>query len=152
MSTPNKQPFLNFVCNIVFIVVLGWTIPYMLVMPFVRTYQVFAMVGSGNPIFLGSDLTLLVPCTAAVCYIFFGHFVRRFWSRFPWFAPLIAVAFSATVGTTLMAHLSYTVAAGGSESAVIGLVALATFIIWRTVVVLSAIWRPLETLIVPRLG
>ena len=107
MSNPRWQQVLHVLGVATFFVCLGWTIPYMITVPFLRLQNAFTMMWTGMPILLGRDLTTMAPCALAVCFVLYGKSVRAFWSRWPWSGPFILVAFIAALGTILMAHLAY---------------------------------------------
>jgi hypothetical protein len=146
-----KQRMLRFVAVTAFFVFLGWTIPYMVIVPILRVQQTLQMVGSGYPVLIGPDITTLVPCAMATYYVLFGNAVRAFWSRFPWFAPFVLVVFLTSLGTTVMAHFTYKAAANKVSTPGLFIVALVTFLAWRILAVVFGYWRPLERFVVPRL-
>jgi len=131
-----------------FFVCLGWTIPYMIVVPFVRIGQAFSMLSTGTPVLLGPDLTMLVPCAMCVSYVLFGKSVREFWSRVPCFGPLILIAFTASVGTTLTAHLAYVTTSHKFGRPSVFLAVLAAFLTWRVAIAALAYLQPLESFVV----
>jgi hypothetical protein len=101
-------------------------------------------------VLLGPDLTFLVPCAMCVLYVLGGKSVRKFWSRLPWFGPFILLAFAATLGSTLMAHLAYVITANDAGAPVLILAVIAMFLTWR-VAVSTLAWRcPLESVVASR--
>jgi hypothetical protein len=142
------QRLLRFIGVASFFVFLGWTIPYMIIVPFLRVGETFSMLSSGTPSLLGPDLTTMVPCAIAVYYVLFGKSVGEFWSKFPWFGPFVLVAFTASLGTTLMAHLAYIATAHKLESVSVSLTVLAAFLTWRCMVIFLAFLRPLDRFVV----
>jgi hypothetical protein len=139
-----SQRLLRCVGVATFFVCLGWTIPYMVIVPFLRMGEAFSMVSTGTPVLLGPDLTTLIPCALCMYYVFFGKSVRQFWSRVPCFGPFILMAFAASLGTTLTAHLAYVTAADKFERPGVFLAALAGFLTWRIAVSALAYLRPLD--------
>ena len=147
MSTQpaNSQRALCILGVATFFVCLGWTIPYMVIVPFHRLSETWSMLSTGTPVLLGPDLTFLVPCAMGVLYVLGGKSVRAFWSRVPWFGPFILLAFAATLGSTLMAHLAYVITANDLGAPVLFLAVIAMFLAWRSAVSTLA-WRwPLES-------
>jgi hypothetical protein len=145
-----KQRVLRFAAVTAFLVLLGWTIPYMVIVPFSRVITTVQMIRSGYPTLLGQDLSTLVPCAIATYYVLFGNAVRAFWARLPWFAPFVLIAFHTTVASTIMAHVVYLAAAEKVSPPGLIAVAVAVFLAWRLLVVAFHQWRPLETFVVPR--
>jgi len=130
-----------------FFVCLGWTIPYMVIVPFHRLGATWSMLSTGTPVLLGPDLTFLVPCAMCVLYVLGGKSVRAFWSRVPWFGPFIVLAFAATLGSTLMAHVAYVITANDLGASILFPAVGAMFLAWRAAVATLA-WRwPLESFI-----
>jgi hypothetical protein len=131
-----------------FFVCLGWTIPYMITVPFLRLQNVFEMMWTGMPVLLGRDLTTMVPCALAVYFILYGKSVRAFWSRWPWSGPLILVFFIAALGTTLMAYLAYVSTAHKLERWSVVLAVLGAFVLWCFLIIVLAWMRPLENFVI----
>ncbi len=144
MQPADSSRLLHLLGVATFFVCLGWTIPYMVIVPFHRLGETWSMLSTGMPVLLGPDLTFLAPCAMSVLYVLFGKSVRAFWSRVPWFAAFIVLAFAATLGTTLMAHLAYVITANDLGAPVLFLAVIAVFLTWR-VAVSTLAWRwPLE--------
>jgi hypothetical protein len=148
MSNPRWQQVLHVLGVVTFFVCLGWTIPYMITLPFLRLQNAFAMMWTGMPILLGRDLTMMVPCALAVYFVLYGKSVRAFWSRWPWSGPLILVSFIAALGTTLMAHLAYVSTAYKLERWSVMLVVLGAFVLWRVLITALTWMRPLESFVI----
>ena len=148
MSSPRSQQVLYFLGVATFLACLGWTVPYMITVPFLRLQDVCTMIWTGTPLLIGHDLTLMVPCALAVYFILFGRSVRTFWSRWPWSGPLILVFFVAALGTTLMAHMTYIATARKLDQWSVVLAALGAFVLWRAVMIVLAWMRPLKTFVI----
>ena len=148
MSNPRSQRVLHVLGVATFVVCLGWTIPYMITVPFLRLQDAFAMMWTGMPVLLGRDLTRMVPCGLAVYYVLYGKSVRAFWSRWPWSGPLILVSFFAALGTTLMAHLAYVSTAHKLERWSVLLAVFGAFVPWRVLIIALAWMRPLESFVI----
>ena len=131
-----------------FFIILGWTIPYMLIVPVLRLEAAFSMMSTGVPSLLGSDLTLLVPCALAIYYVLFGKSVREFLGKYPWFGPFILIAFNLTLGTTLMAHGAYIASANKLGTTSVSYIILVLFLTWRIMWSVFAYWRPLTSFVV----
>ncbi|MBV9522837.1 MAG: hypothetical protein JO010_08590 [Alphaproteobacteria bacterium] len=148
MSSSRWQQVLHVLGVATFFVCLGWTIPYMITMPFLRLQQAFTMMWTGMPILLGRDLTMMVPCALAVYFVLYGKSVRAFWSRWPWSGPLILVCFIAALGTTLMAHLAHVATANKLERWSVVLAVFGAFVLWRALITALAWMRPLENFVI----
>ena len=82
-----------------------WCVPLIFLMPLYRLYDVGNMLVTGQAPLLGSDLTLLVPATLTIWYLYAGGAVgrRMFW-HLPVLRPALLMAWTMMVATSLSAH------------------------------------------------
>lgn len=90
-----------------FWLMLGWTIPYMVVLPLVRLRVIGLMLITGKAPVLGQDLTLLVPVTLALFYLVTSRSLSGLLRSVPVLRPGLFMAYIMAVGTTLTAHVLY---------------------------------------------
>lgn len=82
-----------------------WCIPLIFFMPLYRLNEVGNMLVTGQAPLLGSNLTLLVPATLTIWYLYAGGAVgRRIFWHVPVLRPALFMAWTMMVATSLAAH------------------------------------------------
>lgn len=139
---PTGEKIFRALSIILYTILWGWAVPVLVVLPIIRLTELWDMAVNNTPVLLGPDLSLLIPCTIAVCYLSQGEIMRHVLKRSAWLRPLLLQAWVAAVTLTLTAHACYLLA--GDRTLVI-LAAVTGIIVWRiTISVIFLKW--------PRLG
>ncbi len=138
---------------VAFIVLLGWTLPGLGVVPVLRIMDLVTMLREGRALFLGADVSLLVPFTVGLYAAWTSTTLRRFLGRWPWLWPLLILLWFYTVGFTLTTHAVYELLLASPGARLLpGAVAVVGVLLTRGVTGAFFLWRPMEGFVVDGFG